>query len=133
MPKDCIIWAFPRFPPVQCCVSLFNSLSEDKIVKLSRLKEYEDNKINVIQKINCVWEKVENIAGKGENAGYKNFVLFHSVFKIIYPHYIFPSSLTLCIAIGQSKMSMCNGVFKVIDREFPAKGIINSLPHTDHF
>ena len=58
---------------VKSLVSLgVNSLTKDKIFDQSNLK---DDKIKVTNKMNFVVGKVENIVGKGENAGY------HNVFK----------------------------------------------------
>ena len=52
----------------------FNSLRRDK--------ELADDKINVTEKIKLVLGRVENIVGKGENAGYQHFFSFsHNVFK----------------------------------------------------
>ena len=47
----------------------------------TKLKVYEDDKINVIGKLKLVLERVENIVGKGENAGYKHFLLFLQCFQ----------------------------------------------------
>ena len=46
------------------------------ILHWSKLKAGADDKINVTEKLKCVLEKVENIMGKGENAGYQHFLLF---------------------------------------------------------
>ena len=50
----------------------FNSLPHDKILDWSKLKALADDKINVVQKLKkkVNW-RVENILGKGENAGFK--------------------------------------------------------------
>ena len=51
------------------------------MVDLSKLKAFEDNKSNVA-KMNiylCDW--LENIVGKGENAGYQHFLLFPQCFQ----------------------------------------------------
>ena len=54
----------------------------DKILDLSNLKAFTDNKINVTQKLISALGMVETIEGKGENAGYQHFLLFpHNVFK----------------------------------------------------
>ena len=52
----------------------FNSLPNDKI--LDHNEKIVDDKINFTQILMFVLEKVENIAGKGENAGYQHFLLF---------------------------------------------------------
>ena len=55
---------------------MVNSLPNNKILDWSRLKAYADNNLNVHQKLNFVLGRVENIVGKGENAGYQHFLLF---------------------------------------------------------
>ena len=56
-----------------------NSLPDNKIVDFSKLKGFADDKVNVAQKSKSVLGRVKNIAGKGENAGYKYFL--HYFFK----------------------------------------------------
>ena len=52
-----------------------NSSPNDKILDWSKLKAFAEDKIkNEILKL--VSERVENIVGKGENAGYQHFLLF---------------------------------------------------------
>ena len=55
---------------------LFNSLPNHKILNLTKLKVFADDKINVAQMTTYVFDKVETIVGKGENAGYQQFLLF---------------------------------------------------------
>ena len=45
-----------------------NSLPNDKILDLAKLKEFAGNKINVTQKLKFVLRRVENIVRKWENA-----------------------------------------------------------------
>ena len=59
----------------------FNSLPNDKILDWSKLKALADDKIKVTQKSKFVSSKVENIVGKGENAGYQHFLLFSQCFQ----------------------------------------------------
>ena len=47
---------------------------------LTKLKAFADNKINVTEKLKFVLDVVENIMGKGENAGYQQFLLFPQCF-----------------------------------------------------
>ena len=54
----------------------FNSLPNNKIVDWSNLKASADDKIYVTEKSKFVLGRVEDIVGKGENAGYHNFLLF---------------------------------------------------------
>ena len=50
-------------------VCSFNSLPNNTILDQSNLKDLEDDKINVTYVTNFVLGRVENIVGKGENAG----------------------------------------------------------------
>ena len=43
---------------------------------------FADDKINVIEKLKFVLERVDNVVGKGENAGYQHFLLFLQFFQI---------------------------------------------------
>ena len=45
----------------------------------SKLKAFADASINVVKKLKFVYGRVENVVGKGENAGYQYFPLFHNV------------------------------------------------------
>ena len=54
-----------------------NSLPNDKIFNFSKLKACADKKI----RLKFVMEWVENIMGKGENAGYHHFFLFPQCFQ----------------------------------------------------
>ena len=54
----------------------FNSLPNDKILDWSKLKAFVDDKKNATLTLGLV----ENIAGKGENAGYQHFLLFSQCF-----------------------------------------------------
>ena len=40
-----------------------------------------DDKMNVIERLKFALERVENIVGKGENAGYQHFLLFPQCFQ----------------------------------------------------
>ena len=54
---------------------IVNSLPNDKNFDWSKLKAFADDK-NVTEKLKFVSERIENILGKGENAGYQHFLLF---------------------------------------------------------
>ena len=58
-----------------------NSLTNHKFVNCSKLKAFADDKIYVTQKLKFVLGQVENIVGKGENAGYQHFLLFPRCFQ----------------------------------------------------
>ena len=54
----------------------FNSLPNDKNLDWSKLKAIADDKINATETLKFVFWWVENIVGKGENAGFQHFLLF---------------------------------------------------------
>ena len=60
--------------------TLFNFLPKDKYLDWSILKAFADNKTNRTQKLKFNVGKVENIVGKGENAGNQHF-LFITMFS----------------------------------------------------
>ena len=62
-------------------VLFFNSLPNEKNLALPRLKAFTDDKINMAQKLKLDLRRVENIVGKGENAGYQHFLLFPQFFQ----------------------------------------------------
>ena len=61
--------------------SFFNPLSDDKIVDLSNLKTFADDYLYMNQKLKFALGRVENIVGKGENAGNQHFLLFPQCFQ----------------------------------------------------
>ena len=62
-------------------MSKLNSLPNDKSLDKSSLKAFADNKINVNEKLKFVFGRVENIVGKGENAGNQHFIVFLQCFQ----------------------------------------------------
>ena len=52
-----------------------------KFLDQSNLKDFADNKLNVTYVTNFLTERVGNIVGKGENAGYQHFLLFPQCFQ----------------------------------------------------
>ena len=48
--------------------TLFNSLPSNKILEVTKLKAFADDKMKVTKKLKFGLEKLENIVGKGENA-----------------------------------------------------------------
>ena len=55
---------------------MLNPLTNDKIVDCSNLKAFADDKTNATEKLKFFLGRVENIVGKGENAGCQHFLLF---------------------------------------------------------
>ena len=62
-------------------VHAFNSLTNNKILGWSELKEFADDKIKVLKMMTIVFDRVENIVGRGENAGFQHFLLFPQCFQ----------------------------------------------------
>ena len=61
--------------------SFLNSLPNDEFLDLSKLKAFADDNLNVYQKLKFALGRVENIVGKGENAGYQHFLPFPPCFQ----------------------------------------------------
>ena len=59
----------------------FDSLPNDTFLDLSKLKALADEKLNVTEKLKFVLGRIENIVGKGENAGYQHFLLLLQCFQ----------------------------------------------------
>ena len=59
----------------------FNSLPYNKILDVTKLKAFAGDKINVAQMMISVFDKVENVMGKGENAGNQQFLLSPQCFR----------------------------------------------------
>ena len=57
------------------------SLPNDKILDQSKFKAFADDKINVTKKLKFIFRRVENLVGKGENAGNQHFLLFPQRFQ----------------------------------------------------
>ena len=72
---------FIKQPTKSCCSIFFNPLPDDKLLGLSKLKAFADDKLNVTQNIKVVFHSTENIVRKEENAGYQHFLLFPQCFQ----------------------------------------------------
>ena len=60
---------------------VINSLPNDKILDWSKLKALADDKIKLAKIMIFVFDNIENMVGKGENAGYQHFLLFPQCFQ----------------------------------------------------
>ena len=54
----------------------FNPFPNNKILDMTKLKAFADDRLNIIKMMISLFDRVENTAGKGENAGYQHFLLF---------------------------------------------------------
>ena len=66
---------FPEAMKLRIVWLKVNSSLNDKILALTKLKAFADDKIIVTQRLKFILGRVENIVGKEENAGYQHF--FH--------------------------------------------------------
>ena len=64
-------------------VYVINSLPYNKILDWSKFKAHACDNINVTPNLNFVLARIENILGKGENAGHQHFLLFPQCFLLI--------------------------------------------------
>ena len=55
---------------------MIKPLPNDKILDMTKLKAFSNNKLDVGKMTISLFDRVENIVGKGENAGYLHFLLF---------------------------------------------------------
>ena len=58
-----------------------NFIPNDKMIDLSKFKAFADDNLNVANKGKFVFDRIENVAEKGENAGYQHFLLFPQCFQ----------------------------------------------------
>ena len=59
---------------------VLNSLPNDKILDVTNLKVFAEDKFNVAKMTVSLFDRVENTVGNGENAGYQHFLLFPQCF-----------------------------------------------------
>ena len=57
-----------------------NFIPNTKILYWLKLKAFADDKIKVTKMMIFVFDRVENIVGKGETAGYQHFLIFPQLF-----------------------------------------------------
>ena len=75
-----------------------NSLPNDRILDWSKVKAFADDNIKFAKMmIFFVFDRVENIVGKGENADYQHFLLFPQCFQKVF----FFLSLSLSLSQGR--------------------------------
>ena len=60
---------------------MINPLPNGKILDLPKYEAFAEDKIIVTQKLKFTLGRVENIVGKGENAGYQHFSFSCNIFK----------------------------------------------------
>ena len=60
---------------------IISSLPNDNFLDWTKFKAFADDNLNVAKRMISVYDRVENIVGKGENAGYQHFLLFPQCFQ----------------------------------------------------
>ena len=68
---DIRTWINPSFIDNLQTIPISNSIPDDKILALSRLKLFADDNFIVAQMVQFLRERVDNIVGKGQNAGFQ--------------------------------------------------------------
>ena len=69
------------FATTTTTTTTINPFPHDKILNETKLKAFADDKLNITEMIISVFDRVENIVGKGEIACTSNFSFSHNVFK----------------------------------------------------
>ena len=78
----------------------FNPFPHDKILDKTKLKAFADDKLNVTKMIFSIFDRVENIVGKGEIACTSHFSFSHNVFKRL-------------LSQARQKVSLCGNGLKL--------------------
>ena len=63
------------------CNFWFKLSPNGKILDLTKLKAFAGDKLNVTKNLKYLSDRVENIVGRGENSGYKHFLLVPKYFQ----------------------------------------------------
>ena len=70
-----------KMPSLSLHSSFINPFPQYKILDQTNLEAFADDKLNVTKMLISVFDRVENIVGKGEIACTSNFSFSHNVFK----------------------------------------------------
>ena len=60
---------------------VLNPLLNNKMIDMSIFKTLTEDNLNVAKTEKLVFDRVENIAGKGENVGHQHFLLYQQCFS----------------------------------------------------
>ena len=83
----------------------FHPLPNNEILTWTKLKAFADNEFSFAKMVISILDRVENIVGKRENAGYQHFLLFPQSFEKVF------LSGHLKIRIVWSRLKRINSVF----------------------
>ena len=79
-------------------IKKINYLPNNKFLDMTKFKAIADDNSNVAKMVISLFDRAENIVGKGENAGYQHFLLFPQCFQKA----SFPGSLSRdCVVKSQ--------------------------------
>ena len=70
-----------RINPYNLQQFYINLLPQYKILDLTKLKAFADDKSKVVKMMISLSDRAGNTVGKGENAGYQHFLLFQQCFQ----------------------------------------------------
>ena len=74
------------------------------MLALTKLKAFAEDKFSIAKMLIPCFDRVENIVGKGENAGYQHFLLFQQCFKKAF----YTALLKLMIVWSRIKTGFCS-------------------------
>ena len=86
-------------------VWLINSLPNGNVLDWTKVKVFADDKLNDATIINSVFDRIENIVGKGENAGLPAFSPFPTMFSKVFFLRVIKSRD--CVLKSQVKQNLC--------------------------
>ena len=66
----------------------FNSLPNDKFLDPTKFRAFADDNSNVTKMVIFLFDRVENIVGKGENAVLQYFLLFQQCFQKAFSRFV---------------------------------------------
>ena len=69
---------------VHCTLQHINPSPNDKTISWSKIKAFADDKIKIAKMFIFIFDMVENIVEKGENAGCQHFLVFLQCFQKIF-------------------------------------------------
>ena len=70
---------------VSICRQHINSLPNNKILDWPKLKAFAEDNLDITKEMISLYDLVENIVGKGENAGCQHFLLFQQCVPKLLP------------------------------------------------
>ena len=88
-----------------------NTLANDTILGMCKFKTSADEKFGVAEIMGLIFERVENIVAKRENAGYQHFSFFYNAFQRL-------------LTLGRSKLGLCGKELNAFQDLTPGKDLL---------